>query len=306
MARRMVVAVAQLGPIGRAETRASAVRRMLALMREAKGRGAALVVFPELALTTFFPRWFFEDEHELDPFYETGVPNTATAPLFEAAAELEMGFYLGYAELDRSGPRPVRYNSSVLVDPAGRIVGKYRKVHLPGHADHEPWRPFQHLEKRYFAPGDLGFPVFEAMDGRVGMCICNDRRWPETWRVLGLRGAELVCLGYNTPTHRPPVPQHDHLNSFHHLLSLQAGAYQNGLWVAAAAKAGPEEGCMLLGHSAIVAPTGEIVAMSSTVEDELITAAVDLDRCREVRDHIFNFRLHRRPEHYGIITAAAP
>ena len=134
------------------------------------------------------------------------------------------------------------------------------------------------------------------------MCICNDRRWPETWRVLGLQGAELVCLGYNTPTHYPPVPQHDHLNSFHHLLSLQAGAYQNGLWVAAAAKAGLEEGCMLLGHSAIVAPTGEIVAMSSTLEDELITAAVDLDRCREIREHIFNFALHRRPEHYGIIA----
>ena len=302
MARRMVVAVAQLGPIGRAETRVSAVRRMLALLREAKGRGAALVVFPELALTTFFPRWYLEDERELDAFYETEMPNAATAPLFEAAAGLGIGFYLGYAELDRSGPRPVRYNSSVLVDPAGRIVGKYRKVHLPGHAEHEPWRPFQHLEKRYFTPGDLGFPVFEAMGGRLGMCICNDRRWPETWRVMGLGGAELVCLGYNTPTHNPPVPQHDHLNSFHHLLSLQAGAYQNGLWVAAAAKAGLEEGCMLLGHSAIVAPTGEVVAMSSTVEDELITAAVDLDRCRELREHIFNFALHRRPEHYGIIA----
>src|SRR4051794_27808347 len=302
MARSSVVAVAQLGPIARTETRACAVRRMVGLLREAKGRGAGFVVFPELALTTFFPRWFIEDERELDAFFETEMPNAAAAPLFDAAAELGIGFCLGYAELDRSEPRPARYNSSVLVDPAGRIVGKYRKVHLPGHEEHEPWRPFQHLEKRYFAPGNLGFPVFEAADGRVGMCIRNDRRWPETWRVLGLRGAELVCLGYNTPPHSPPVPQHDHLNSFHHLLSLQAGAYQNGLWVAAAAKAGLEEGCMLLGHSAIVAPTGEIVAMSSTVDDELITAAVDLDRCREIREHIFNFRLHRRPEHYGIIA----
>ena len=302
MARRYVVGVAQLGPIGRAETRSSAVRRMLALLREAKSRGAAFVVFPELALTTFFPRWYIEDERELDSFYETEMPNAATTPLFEEAARLGIGFYLGYAELDRSGPAPVRYNASVLVNSTGGIVGKYRKVHLPGHAEHEPWRAFQHLEKRYFTPGDLGFPVFDAVDGRLGMCICNDRRWPETWRVLGLSGAELVCLGYNTPTHYPPVPQHDHLNSFHHLLSLQSGAYQNGLWVAAAAKAGLEEGCMLLGQSAIVAPTGEIVAMSTTVEDELITATVDLDRCREIREHIFNFRLHRRPEHYGIIA----
>ena len=76
-----------------------------------------------------------------------------------------------------------------LVDNKGAIVGKYRKVHLPGHADHRPGYPLQHLEKRYFEPGDLGFPVWRAFDGNVGMCICNDRRWPETYRVMGCKGS---------------------------------------------------------------------------------------------------------------------
>ena len=304
MPRTIQLAVAQLGPVARAETRGQVVTRLIALLRQARGRGAEFVTFPELALTTFFPRWFFETEAELDPFYETEMPGSATYPLFEEAKKQGVGFYLGYAELAHEGGLERRFNTSILVDARGEIAGKYRKVHLPGHSENEPWRPFQHLEKRYFEPGDLGFPVFEVAGNKLGMCICNDRRWPETWRVMGLAGAELVCLGYNTPTHFPPVPQHDHLNSFHHLLSVQAGAYQNGFWVAAAAKAGMEEGSMLLGHSCIVAPTGEIVAMSSTLEDELITAKADLDRCREIRDHIFNFRLHRQPHHYRSIAAS--
>lgn len=289
------VALAQLGPVGRTEPKPRVVGRLQAMLREAAAQGARLVVFPELALTTFFPRWHIADEAELDGFYETEMPGAITRPLFQTAAELGIGFHLGYAELT---PERRRFNTAILVDGTGRIVGRYRKIHLPGHAEPEAWRPFQHLEKRYFEVGDLGFPAFDALGGRVGMCICNDRRWPETWRMLGLAGAELVCLGYNTPMHYPPAPQHDHLQSFHHLLSLQAGAYQNGLWVAAAAKAGTEEGCPLLGHSAIVAPTGEIAAMSTTLEDEVVTASCDLGRCREIRDHIFNFRLHRQPQHY--------
>lgn len=300
--RSIELGVAQLGPIARAESRSQVVERLLALLNRAAERRCELVVFPELALTTFFPRWYFEDEAELDAFYETEMPNPAVQPLFDAAARLGIGFYLGYAELVIEADHKRRFNTSIIVDQAGRIVGKYRKVHLPGHREHEPSRAFQHLEKRYFEPGDYGFPVWNAFGGVLGMCLCNDRRWPETWRVLGLQGVELVMLGYNTPTHYPPVPQHDHLQSFHHLIPMQAGAYQNGTWIAAAAKAGEEEDCMLLGHSCIVAPTGEIVALSNTLEDELITARCDLDRCAEIREHIFNFALHRQPQHYRIIA----
>ncbi len=302
MARRMTIAVAQQGPIARADSRSAVVKRLVAMLEEAAGRGATFVCFPELALTTFFPRWYITDEAELDAFYETEMPGPETRPLFEKASELGIGFNLGYAELVFESGVKRRFNTSILVDTTGTIIGKYRKVHLPGHKDYEDYRPFQHLEKRYFEPGDLGFPVYRVDGAAMGMFICNDRRWPETWRVMGLKGAEIISGGYNTPTHNPPVPQHDHLTSFHHLLSMQAGAYQNGAYAAAAGKVGVEEGCMLLGHSCIVAPTGEIAALSTTLEDEVISAPIDLDRCRELREHMFNFKLHRQPQHYGLIA----
>ena len=299
MSRILTVAAAQLGPIARDETRDSAVARLCAMLREAKAKGAGLVVFPELALTTFFPRWYLEEPAEVDAYFEREMPNPAVQPLFDLAVELGIGFNLGYAELTPEGRH---FNTSILVSPKGEIVGKYRKVHLPGHRENEPWRPFQHLEKRYFEPGDLGFPVFEAFGGRMGMCICNDRRWPETFRVMGLQGVELVSLGYNTPLHYPPAPEHDHLQDFHNHLVMQAGAYQNGTWVVGVAKAGKEEGCDLIGGSCIIAPTGEIVAQCATLEDEVVVSDCDLDRCREIQDNIFNFALHREPESYRLIT----
>lgn len=300
MSRKFIVAGAQLGPIAKDESRESAVERMCVLMRSAYARGASLVVFPELALTTFFPRWFMEDEAEIDAWFETEMPNGAVAPLFGMARELGIGFHLGYAELTPEGQH---FNTAIIVSPQGEIVGKYRKIHLPGHRENEDWRPFQHLEKRYFEKGDLGFPVFDAFGGKMGMCICNDRRWPETWRVLGLGGAELVVLGYNTPFHYPPAPEHDHLQYFHNELSVQAGCYQNGLWAVAVAKAGMEEGSELIGGSVIVAPTGEILARAATTGDEVITAEVDLDRCAEIRANVFNFAQHREPQDYAPITA---
>lgn len=302
MSRKLIIGAAQLGPITRHETRNQAVKRMVDLMRQAHGRGADLVVFPELALTTFFPRWYFEDQAEIDAFFEREMPGPETRPLFDTARELGIGFYLGYAELAVEDGQPHHFNTSILVDASGNLVGKYRKVHLPGHTEHEPWRPFQHLEKRYFEPGNTGFGTWQAFGGTMGMALCNDRRWPETYRMLALQGVELMMLGYNTPIHYPPVPEHDHLQGFHNHLCMQAGAYQNGMWVVGVAKAGKEEGCDLLGQSCIIAPTGEIVAMAGSQDDELITHECDLDRTREIREHIFNFALHRRPETYGLIT----
>ena len=302
MSRKVIVGAAQLGPIARQESRGQAVARMIALMRQAHACGVQLVVFPELALTTFFPRWYFDDPAEVDAFFEREMPGPETRPLFDVARELGIGFYLGYAELAWEAGQVRHFNTSILVDGSGDIVGKYRKVHLPGHHEHEPWRPFQHLEKRYFEPGNQGFGTWQAFGGTMGMALCNDRRWPETYRMLALQGAELMMLGYNTPIHYPPVPAHDHLQGFHNHLCMQAGAYQNGMWVVGVAKAGREEGCDLLGQSCIIAPTGEIVAMADTLEDELLTYECDLDRTREIREHIFNFALHRRPETYGLIT----
>ena len=204
MARVITIGAAQLGPIARQEGRGLVVKRLLDLLGQAQGLGCDLVVFPELALTTFFPRWWMEDQAEIDAFFEREMPGPETRPLFDEAARLGMAFCLGYAELIQEGGARRRYNTSILVDRAGRIVGKYRKVHLPGHAEHEPWRPFQHLEKRYFDVGDLGFPVWRALGGVLGMCICNDRRWPEAYRVMALQGVEMILLGYKHAGHTRP------------------------------------------------------------------------------------------------------
>jgi N-carbamoyl-D-amino-acid hydrolase len=274
---------------------------MLELMRRAHDRGCDVVVFPELALTTFFPRWDIEDQEELDCFFEREMPGPETGPLFKAATRCRMGFYLGYAELAWEG-RLRHFNTSILVDRLGKVVGKYRKVHLPGTAAVDPKLRFQHLEKRYFEVGDLGFPAWRSMGGVLGMLICNDRRWPEGFRVLGLQSVEMIFIGYNTPVDSPYGNQPMHLGMFQNHLCMQAGAYQNSAWVVGVAKAGVEDGHRLMGGSVIIAPSGEIVAQATSEDDELIVADCDLDACILNRDTIFNFAAHRRTEHYGLIT----
>lgn len=303
MSRRVTVGAAQMGPIACDESREQVVKRLIALLNEASDRGVELLVYPELALTTFFPRWYTEDRAEIDKWFEAVMPGPETKPLFDEAARLGIGFCLGYAEL-HTGDDGVahHYNTQILVERDGSVVGKYRKVHIPGHEENEPDRPFQHAERHYFEPGPDGFSVWRAFDGIVGMAICNDRRWPETYRVMGLQGAELILIGYNTPLHYPPDTTQNALQAFHNHLVMQAGAYQNGAWVVGVAKGGVEEGVDSLAHTAVIAPSGQIVAQAITTEDELIVANVDLEATRLYKDTLFDFDRYRIPEHYKLIS----
>ena len=295
------IAAAQMGPIQRADSRAAVVMRMIALLDEAKRKGADLIIYPELALTTFFPRWYMEDQAEVDTWFEKTMPNEAVQPLFDRAAQHGIAMYLGYAELTPDGHH---YNTAVLTDRNSTIIGKYRKVHLPGHDEFEPARSHQHLEKRYFEPGDLGFPVWRNLGGIIGMAICNDRRWPETYRVMGLQDVELVLIGYNTPSVNS-LKSAEGLQQrlLHNRLSAQAGAYQNSCWVVAVAKAGVADGHHLIGGSLIVNPDDEIVAEAATEGDEVLVVPCDLDATRFGKQTIFDFARHRRVEHYGLITS---
>jgi predicted amidohydrolase len=299
MDRKFNLAVAQVGGIQPSEDRATAVQRLIRLLEQSHHQGATFVVFPELTLTTFFPRYWDDDRAVMDQYFETEMPGAEVKQLFDRAAELRVGFYLGYAELTPDGQH---FNTAILVDSTGGIVGKYRKIHLPGHADKVEDVPAQHLEKRYFEVGDLGFGVFEVDGVRFGMCLCNDRRWPEVYRVLALQGADVVVLGYNTPTEVPGWQEEPHAKMATHLLSLRAGAYQNAVWVAAAGKSGDEDGCHMIGGSAIVAPSGEILAKARTEGDEVVVTPVDLDYSEPYRRSVFDFDAHRRPEHYSLIV----
>ncbi|WP_082070209.1 N-carbamoyl-D-amino-acid hydrolase [Bradyrhizobium sp. LTSP885] len=307
MVRILRAAVAQMGPTQKADSREHTLGRMLELLETAATRGASLVVFPELAFTTFFPRWYLEGD-ALDQYFERGMPNPAVQRLFDRARALRVGFYVGYAEQTPDGRR---YNCSILVDRDGEILGRYRKVHLPGSVEPRAGARYQQLEKRYFGYGDLGFPAFRAGPdwghAIMGMMICNDRRWPESWRVLGLQGVELVCVGYNSAAYDPNggATEDAALRTFHSTLVTQANAYMNATWAIAVAKAGDEDGSGLIGGSCIVDPNGRIVAEAETLGDEVVVADLDLDLCRQGKDKMFNFGAHRRPEQYAVITERA-
>ncbi len=306
MSRLLRVAGAQMGPNSRHDSRERILARMIALLESAASQGAELVVFPELAFTTFFPRWLVDDAAQLDRYFERSLPNSDVQPLFDRARSLGIGFHVGYAELT---PQGERYNTAVLVGPDGTLLLKYRKVHLPGTVEPKPSLKFQQLEKRYFRYGDLGFPVIRTAAAswpatNVGILICNDRRWPEGWRVLGLQSVELVLIGYNSAAYDPGGGDAEsaELRTFHSTLVVQANAYMNATWAVAVAKAGVEDGAGLIGGSVIVDPNGQIRAQAKTLADEVILAECNFDLCRHGREGMFDFAAHRRPQWYAPIT----
>ncbi|HYZ62901.1 MAG TPA: N-carbamoyl-D-amino-acid hydrolase [Acetobacteraceae bacterium] len=306
MSRTLRVAGAQTGPIQRADSRARTLDRLVALLEQAAGRGAQLVVFPELAFTTFFPRWPMDrDDPELLGCFETAMPNPKVQKLFDRAKALGVGFYVGYAELTPEGKR---FNSAVTVGPDGDILFKYRKIHLPGSDRVKPGQRYQQLEKMYFEYGDMGFPVARgpAAWGSpvLGMLICNDRRWPEGWRVLGLQGVELALIGYNSAAYDPNGGEGEsaETRTFHSTLAVQANAYMNATWAVAVAKAGVEDGAGLIGGSCIIDPNGRLVAQATTLGDEVIVADVDFEACRQGKEKMFHFASHRRPQWYRPIV----
>jgi predicted amidohydrolase len=304
MARIITVAAAQMGPTQRADTRAHTLDRIIHLLEQSAAQGAKLVVFPELAFTTFFPRWLLTDA-ELGAFTEASMPNPAVQSLFDRARELGVAFSIGYAE-QAAGKL---FNTAILVAPDGSTIGTYRKVHLPGSVEPRAGETYHQLEKRYFAYGDEGFNTWRApaslADGVLGMMICNDRRWPESWRALSLKGVELVCCGYNSAAYDPNggATEDGAIRTFHSKLVAQANAYMNATWAVTVAKAGDEDGAGLIGGSCIVDPNGLIKAEATTLGDEVLVAECDLDACRQGKEKMFNFAAHRRPQWYGAITS---
>lgn len=299
MTEQTIVGVAQVGGIQPDESREHVVRRLLALLEQAAARGCRLVVFPELTLTTFFPRYWTPRIEDADHYFEREMPGPETRPLFDRAQELGVAVVLGYAELTPGGRR---FNTVVAVDTDGSVSGYYRKVHLPGHAE-DRGLAHQHLEKHYFEVGEAGFPVVRLAGLSVGLATCNDRRWAETYRVLALQGADLVAIGYNTPVGGVPgMAPEPHRMMEEHLLSVRAGAYQNSLWVLAAGKSGHEDGQRLIGGSCVVTPAGDVVAVATGDGDELVVGTYDPRVAAPYRAELFNFAKHRRTEHYRLLV----
>ena len=306
MSRRLKVSSAQLGPIHRADSRASVVKRLVEMLKEADSRGSKFVVFPELALTTFFPRYWMEDQDEVDKYFETQMPSPETLPLFELARSKGIGFYLGYAELTEEEGGAHRFNTSILVGPDGRPSASIARSICRAMPTIGRTSPYQHLEKKYFEVGNLGFNVWKMFKDEVivGQCICNDRRWPETFRVMGLKGAEMVVLGYNTPTDNVYAPHGAAVPARVPSQSLASRPpptrTASGSWRRPRPARKTASGCTAARRS--WRRPARSSPRRTTEEDEVISYDCDLALGEYIRNTTFNFAKHRRPEHYRLIS----
>ncbi|MEH3065749.1 Predicted amidohydrolase [Methylobacterium sp. UNC300MFChir4.1] len=246
------------------------------LVRAAAAEGGRLIVLPELASTGYV----FESAAEAAALAEP-VPDGPTTRAWAAlAAELGVHIVAGIAE----SAGETLYNAAVIVGPEG-YIGTYRKAHL--------WDQ----ENVFFARGDLGFPVFDTALGKVGVAICYDGWFPETFRQLALAGAEIVCIPTNwVPMPDQPAGEAAMANTLH-----RAAAHSNGIFIACADRVGIERGQPFEGQSLIIGPKGwPLAGPASRDRTETVSALVDLDAAGRKDLNAFNSLLRdRRADIYG-------
>ena len=262
-----------------------AVEKHIELVGKAAAEGAKVTCLQEIFHGPYFPaeqdtKWYATAEPEDGP---------TVIRMREVAREHGMVLIVPFFEEAQTG---VYYNSAVVIEADGTVVGKYRKAHIP-HVGPCFW------EKFYFKPGNLGYPVFDTSVGRVGLIICYDRHFPEIGRALGLKGAELV---FN------PSATIESLSKYLWELEQPAHAVANGYWIAAINRVGTEEPLSsgkFYGSSYFCNPRGKIVAKASDSEDEVLVHDIELDEIREVRN-TWQFLRDRRPETYDELTELLP
>jgi N-carbamoylputrescine amidase len=248
--------------------------------REAAAQGARVICFQEL----FYGPYFCQVQDAAYFEYAESIPGPTVERFQALAAELEMVMVLPIYEREHAG---MLYNTAAVVDADGKLLGKYRKTHLP--QVHGFW------EKFYFRPGNLGFPVFDTAVGKVGVYICYDRHFPEGWRALGLNGAELV---FN------PSATSRGLSSYLWKLEQPASAVANEYFIGAINRVGIEDlgDDDFYGTSYFVDPEGQFVGEPADGHQaELIVRDLDMGLLEEVRKR-WAFYRDRRPETYGDLT----
>jgi len=288
MANKVIVAAAQMGPSsykqGAVDKHAN-VQRILALMEEAIKEKVKIIGFVELCLTDFFP---VRNNRNYDRSYDQ-LPNGLTKDIFTLTKEHPISVILPYGEFDG-----VTYYNTAAFIAQGELLGKYRKTHISG-----AWMPGKGVgvfEKQYFAPGNLGYPVYDLDGVKVGVQICYDRYFPEGYRTLALRGAQIVFnptgLGYKGVKMR--------VLTWEPLVRIRS--VENNVFVVAVNKAGLENDVDYAGESSIINPiAGEVMVKTKTKGDELITAELDLDDILEAKKNVPVFR-DRRPSEYKALV----
>jgi predicted amidohydrolase len=252
------VAVVQFDPQVGINNRETNLLRSLALAQEAVDGGANLVVLPELSNVGYF----FSSRQDAFEHAESVPDGRSVQAWIDFARQQQVFLVAGLAE--REGMR--LFNTGVLVGPDG-FIGKYRKAHL--------WN----LEKLWFTPGDVGFPVFETSIGRIGLLICWDIWFPEVPRILSQQGADIIC-SLNNWVWTPPPLFDDAGKCMASYLTMTA-AHVNNVFIAAASRIGEERGARYLGCSLIAGTNGwPIGAVASADQQEILFADIDLTSSR--------------------------
>lgn len=263
------------------------------MIRDAAGRGATLIVTQELFKSLYF--CVTEDPAAFD--LAEPIPGPTTQHLSELSKKLGVSISASLFERRAAG---LYHNTSVLIDPAGQIAGKYRKMHIPD----DP----SYLEKYYFTPGDLGFSSHAIVDARgrtsggVGMLVCWDQWFPEAARLTAMRGADVLLYPTAIGWHAEDSAD-DHAAQRDAWITIQRShAIANGVFVAAPNRIGTEGVNTFWGSSFIADPLGRIVAQASTDRQEILTAELDLSRVEKSRREWNLFFRDRRPDAYSGIT----
>jgi len=268
------------------------VGRMTALLNQAADQGCRLAVFPELALTSFFPYLYFEDRSVLDRFFVGDPRAGVAAPLFEAARRRQVTLSFGYAEAE--GNR--RLNTFGLFDPATEAFHRYHKTHLPGFDRPQAGAVSFQFEKGIFEASSEGYPVFDLQGGTYGMLICHDRRYSNPYLAMGMatgKNVEIILNGYNTPfslTFASAASQarlDGRVYEFHYL-PQQAQAITEGTYILSVAIAGDVFGASQIAGTCIIGPDGTILAKEEGLTEAVLIAEIDLDLAREVRQQKYN------------------
>jgi predicted amidohydrolase len=282
MSRTITVGAAQTGPVESEDMRSMlpAACRMIA---EAGACGVDILTFSELFMSPFFPNRLIEN---FDHFFAM-AESEAIEEVRAAARKHQIALILPFAEKANSG----MYNAAIVLDRNGKLLGTYRKTHIPAYFPNDKAGGTGSYEKFYFTPGE-GLPVFDVGGAKIGIQICNDRLYPEPSRVLALGGAEIVFMPicysiYSDPEHRNAIWD----------VPLRARAFENGVFVVAANRVGLEGVRQHLGRSMIVDPRGTILVEASREREELITATIDLDSVSASRKK-FPWWRDRRPDLY--------
>lgn len=217
-------------------------------VRTAHAKGARLIVLPELADSGYV----FDSAEELAKLARPIPDGESAQRLITLAAELDLYIVSGLAE----AAGDTFYNSAMLCGPEG-YIGTYRKMHL--------W----YRENLFFEKGDLGLPVFDTPLGKIGIAICYDGWFPETFRQLAMKGAEVICV----PTNWVPMPDQDPEAEAMSNILHKAAAHSNGLFIACADRVGTERGQPFIGQSLILDATGWPLAGPASREEEDILYA---------------------------------